>query len=192
MPVGAYYPQRDGSANSSVSKGLSHYPQHIIAQAEAQKGQQLVTQQARESGASANPSSSSSRQQQGGSGLSRTTTQGNHVQIALSPASSSDGLNIQHYQPAQQPHPPSQNPEKRATRSSTNANAGTSASSASGRSTRLSTRGSQRQAQQQQQQVLASVPSTSVPSATEAPTTFVAVMSQFPVSGLVDGSHAGS
>jgi len=191
MPIGAYYPKREVSANPGVPRGLSHYPQHIIAQAEAQKSQQLATRQAKESGASAGPSSSSSSLHQGGSTLSQNATQ--HVQTALPPAGSS--LNIQHYQPTQQVQGPSQGPGKRATRSSTNANANTSASSGPGRSTRASTRGSQRRAQQQQQQpVSASAPGNSVPSASEAmPTTFVAIMSQFPVPGLADTSHpAGS
>lgn len=181
MPIGAYYPKREASANPSVPRGLSHYPQHIIAQAEAQKSQQLATQQAIESGTSAGPSSS------------LDATQGNHVQITLPPASSSKGLNIQQYQP-QQVQAPSQGHGKRTTRSSANANDNTSASSASGRSTRASTRGSQRQAQQQQEQVSASASGTSMPPASEAiPTTFVGIMSQFPVPGVAGTPHpAGS
>jgi len=191
MPIGAYYPKREASANPGVPRGLSHYPQHIIAQAKAQKSQQLATKQAKENGASAGSSLSSGPQQEG-STLSQNAAQSNHAQIALPPPSSSEGLNIQHYQPTQQVQALSQGIEKRATRSSTN-NANTSAPSALGRNTRASTRGSQRQAQQQQQ-LLASAPGTSMPPASEVmPTTFVSIMSQFPVPGLADRSHpAGS
>lgn len=177
MPIGAYYPKREASANPGVPRGLSHYPQHIIAQAEAQKNHQ-----AKDSG----PSTSSSQQQEG-STLIADATQGNPMQISLPPASSARGLNIQHYQP--QKAQASQGSEKRATRSSTNANAKNSASSTStsGRSTGADARGSQRQSMQQQ----ASAPGTSIPSTSEAmPTTLVGLMSQFPVPGLADTSHS--
>ena len=189
MPIGAYYPKREVSANPGVPRGLSHYPQHIIAQAEAQKSQQ---HQANGSASGVPPSSSSS--QQDGSTLAQNTTQSNHSQSPLTPASSSKGLNIQHYQPVQQTQTPSQVPQKRVTRSSN-----TPASSAPGRNTRASTRGSQRQEQQQQrqQQKQASsthAPDASMPPASEAmPTTFAGIMSQFPVPGLTETPHpAGS
>ena len=161
MPMGAYYPKREISANSGVPRGLSHYPQHIIAQAEAQKGHQS-------NGSTSGGPSSSSSSQQDGSMLARNATQINHLQIPLVPASSSKGLNIQHYQPIQQTQAPSQGPQKRPSRSSN-----TSASSASGRSTRASARGSQRQEQQerkqqQQQPVSVSAPDTSTSPASEA------------------------
>lgn len=188
MPIGAYYPKREVSANPGVPRGLSHYPQHIIAQAEAQKSQQQAN-----GSASGGPSSSSSSQQDG-STLAQNATQSNHLQIPLAPASSSKGLNIQHYQPIQQTQAPSQGPQKRVTRSSN-----MSASSAPGRSTRASTRGSQRQEQQEQKQqqkqpASVSAPDTSMPPASEAmPTTFAGIMSQFPVPGLAETSHpAGS
>jgi hypothetical protein len=177
MPIGAYYPKREASANLGVPRGLSHYPQHIIAQAEAQKNPQ-----AKDSG----PSTSSSQQQEG-STLTADATQGNHMQISLPPASSARGLNIQHYQP-QKAQASSQGSEKRATRSSTNANAKTSASSTSGRSTGADARGSQRQSMQQQQ---ASAAGTCIPSTSEAMrTTLVGLMSQFPVPGSGDTSHS--
>ena len=181
MPIGAYYPKREISANPGVPRGLSHYPQHIIAQAEAQKSQQQVN-----GSASGGPSLSSSSQQDG-STLAQNATRSNHVQIPLASASSSKGLNIQHYQPIQQTQVPSQGPQKRVTRSSN-----TSASSAPVRSTRASTRGSQRQEQQQQKQqqkqpVSVSASDTSMPPASEAmPTTFAGIMSQFPVPGLTE------
>lgn len=184
MPIGAYYPKREVSANPSVPRGLSHYPQHIIAQAEAQKGQQ---QQGNGSG-SGGPSSSSSSQR-GGSTLAQNATQSNHLQISLTPASSSKGLNIQHYQPIQQTQAPSQSSQKRTTRSSN-----ASASSAS-RSTRVSARGSQREQQEQQQkQPISESADTSMSPVSEVmPTTFAGIMSQFPVPGLAETPHpAGS
>jgi hypothetical protein len=183
MPIGAYYPKRDVSATPGVPRGLSHYPQHIIAQAEAQKSQQLATQQGN---GSVGPSSCSSQQQ--GSTLTLNATQGNHSQITLAPASSSKALNIQHYQPIQQTQAPSQTPQKRATKSTS-----TSVPSTSGRSTRASTRRSQRQEQQQQHQVSVSA-DTSMPSASEAmPTTIAGIMSQFPAPDLAEMPHsAGS
>ena len=184
MPIGAYYPKREISANPGVPRGLSHYPQHIIAQAEAQKSQQQAN-----GSASGVPSSSTSSQQDG-STLAQNATQSNHSQIPLAPASSSKGLNIQHYQPVQQTQSPSQGPQKRVTRSSN-----TSASSAPARSTRASTRVSQRQEQQEQKQqqkqpVSVSAPDTSMPPASEAmPTTFAGIMSQFPVPSLAQTPH---
>lgn len=176
MPLGAYYPKREVSANLDVSKGLSHYPHHIIAQAEAQKNQQLA------SASAGTPLSSSLHHR---STSSQSTTQG---QIALPPASLSQGLNIQHYQPTQQAQGSTQ-AEKRITRSKTHVSANTCASSASSCSTRTA-RGSKRQARQQQ--VSASASNISMTSASEAiPTTFAAIMSQFPVPGLVDTSHPG-
>jgi len=108
----------------------------------------------------------------------------------LALASSSKGLNIQHYQPIQQTQAPSQGPHKRVTRSSN-----TSVSSTPGRITRASARGSQRQEQQEQKQqqqkpVSVSAPDTSIPPASEAmPTTFAGIMSQFPVPGLAETPH---
>lgn len=189
MPIGAYYPKREVSATPGVPRGLSHYPQHIIAQAEAQKSQQLATQQGN---GSVGLSSSSSSQQQG-STLTLNATQGNHSQIA----SSSKALNIQHYQPIQQTQATSQAPQKRATKSSNTSVPSTSGrstrASTSGRSTRASTRGTQRQEQQQQHQVSVSA-DISMPLASEAmPTTFADTMSQFPVPDLAATPHsAGS
>ena len=188
MPIGAYYPKREVSANSGVPRGLSHYPQHIIAQAEAQKSQQQAN-----GSASGVPSSSSSSQQDG-SAVAQNASQSNHSQVPLIPASSSKGLNIQHYQPVQQTQAASQGSQKRVTRSSN-----TSASSAPARSTRASTRVSQRQEQQEQKQqqkkpVSESAPDTSmVPASEVMPTTFVGIMSQFPVPSLAETPHpAGS
>lgn len=188
MPIGAYYPKREASANPGVPRGLSHYPQHIIAQAEAQKSQQQAN-----GSASGVPSSSSSSQQDG-STLAQNVTHSNHSQVPLVPASSSKGLNIQHYQPVQQTQASSQGHQKRVTRSSN-----TSTSSAPVRSTRASTRVSQRQEQQEQKQqqkrpVSVSATDTSIPPASEAiPTTFAGIMSQFPVPNLAETPHpAGS
>ena len=176
MPIGAYYPKREASANPGAPRGLSHYPQHIIAQAEAQKGQQQAN-------GSANVfASTSSSFQQDGSKLAQNALQSNHSQAPLPPASSSKGLNIQHYQPVQKTQAPSQ-VQKRVTRRSSNT------SSAPPRNTRASTRVSQRQEQKEQQQqkqpVSVSAPDTSMALASEAiPTTFAGIMSQFPVPNL--------
>ena len=182
MPIGAYYSKRE--ASGGVPRGLSHYPQHIIAQAEAQKSQQLATQQAKESASAG--SSSSSPQRHEGNTLVQNTTQGNH---ALPAASSSKGLNIEYYQPSQQAPVQSQSPQKRATRSSTNIN--TSSSSASARSTRASTRGSRRQ-QEQQREDSVSAPGTSTSTSEAVPTTFAGIMSQFPVPSLTGIAQPGS
>lgn len=54
MPIGAYYPserdklKREASANPDLPRGMSHYPQHILAQAEAQRAQQQAVQQAKQ------------------------------------------------------------------------------------------------------------------------------------------------
>ena len=37
LPIGTYYPRRDEVVESELPRGLSYYPQHIIAQAEAQR-----------------------------------------------------------------------------------------------------------------------------------------------------------
>lgn len=57
MPIGAYFPaDRDKLKRASAlpgnpsPKGLSHYPQHIIAQAEAQRAKQAALQQAQQMG----------------------------------------------------------------------------------------------------------------------------------------------
>jgi len=62
------------------------------------------------------PSSSSSSQQHEGSTFAQNATQVDHLQIDLALASSSERLNIQHYQPIQQAQTPSQGPQKRATK----------------------------------------------------------------------------
>ncbi|KAG5646017.1 hypothetical protein DXG03_004619 [Asterophora parasitica] len=58
LPIGPYYPtDRDKLRRASAAietpppKGISHYPQHIIAQAEAQRAQQQALQQAQQIGA---------------------------------------------------------------------------------------------------------------------------------------------
>jgi hypothetical protein len=37
LPIGAYYPRKNETPDANIPRGLSYYPQHIIAQAEAQK-----------------------------------------------------------------------------------------------------------------------------------------------------------
>jgi hypothetical protein len=58
MPIGAYYPRRNEAVDPTLSRGLSYYPQHIIAQAEAQNGTKAA-QHTQEQG-SAVPESSGS------------------------------------------------------------------------------------------------------------------------------------
>ncbi len=40
MPIGAYYPRRNEAVDPILPRGLSHYPQHIIAQAESKAAQE--------------------------------------------------------------------------------------------------------------------------------------------------------
>ncbi|KAG6840235.1 hypothetical protein C0991_008019 [Blastosporella zonata] len=69
IPIGAYYPtERDkrkreasNTPNTPAPKGISHYPQHIMAQAEAQRAQQHALQQAQQMGAHPLQSGESSR-----------------------------------------------------------------------------------------------------------------------------------
>ena len=57
MPIGAYYPKREASANPGVPRGLSHYPQHVIAQAEtpSQVPQKRVTRSSNTTSSSSAP-----------------------------------------------------------------------------------------------------------------------------------------
>lgn len=160
MPIEAHYPKREVSTNPGVSQGLSHYPQHIIAQAEAQKSQQPA------SGASAGSFSSSDHQQEG-STSSQNTPQGNHVQMALPPASFSEGLEIQYYQPLSEYgcHPRVANGPRKVAQILTPI------------LLRRQLRDIVLERQAQQQHVSASVPDNSVASTSEAmPTSFVAIM----------------
>ncbi|KAF8956511.1 hypothetical protein BDZ97DRAFT_184118 [Flammula alnicola] len=189
MPIGAYYPKRDVTTDPNVPRGMSHYPQHIIAQAEAQKAQKLAAQQQnQQQQAAAGPSGS-------GSGASSTTPQhansssqtAQHgpAQIMLSLGGTTEGLNIQEYQPPQnqgQPQSLSQGPEKRTTRSSGNTTVSAPPASTTARHTRAASKGNQ-----QQQQAPAPVNgtgSTSLNADGTMPTTFAGIMNAYPAPGI--------
>ncbi|CAA7262897.1 unnamed protein product [Cyclocybe aegerita] len=215
MPIGAYYPRRD-SSDPSVPRGLSHYPQHIIAQAQkaAQANRETDAHSAGSSNSASSPSSSSTPQQ-----MTPGSSQNGQPQIILQSASNGHGLTIQQYQPplaqpqaqaqAQTQAQP-QRPEKRTTRSSAAASA--SASAGPARSTRSTARGSQQQQaqqasqpqpqqppQHQQQPISAPAGGFVVTNGTPMlnadgtmPTTFVGIMSAYPIpaNGAVADSMA--
>ncbi|KAH9480736.1 Transforming growth factor beta regulator 1 [Psilocybe cubensis] len=157
MPIGAYYPKRDLS-DPNVPRGLSHYPQHIIAQAEAQRAQKLLTQQQQQqqqqqdpavagpSGASSisQPQQPQQPQQQQQQPQQQQTSQVPQMPAQVDVGAVSGILNIHEYQPMQ-----AQSSGKRATRNDATAS---STPSTTGRNTRAAARGNQQQQQQQQEQ----------------------------------------
>jgi hypothetical protein len=186
MPIGAYYPKRDTSSDPNVPRGLSHYPQHIIAQAEAQKAQKLAAQQmqgqpiAGPSGSNA-PSSSSSQPSTGPSQNAQLSQPPMLVNLE-GPAS---GLNIHEYQPPQRPQAQSisQGPERRTTRSTAaSTSSGPQKTSTSARHTRSASRSGNAQPLQ-----TSSAPPP-VPPSPDAdgtmPTTFAGIMSAYPAPGI--------
>ena len=183
MPIGAYYPKRDTTSDPNVPRGLSHYPQHIIAQAEAQKAQKLSAQRmqgqaiAGPSGSNA-PSSSSSQQSAGPS----QNAQSGQPPMLVSLGGSANELSIHEYQPPQPPpqaQSVSQGPERRTTRSTA---ASTSGAPPKGHHTRSGSRGI---AQQPPQTSSAPPP---VPPSLNAdgtnPTTFADIMNAYPAPGV--------
>jgi len=191
MPIGAYYPKRDTSSDPNVPRGLSHYPQHIIAQAEAQKAQKLAAQQMQGqpvAGPSGSNVPSSSSQQSAGPSQNAQLGQPPMLVSMEGPAS---GLNIHEYQPPQ-PQPQaqsiSQGPERRTTRStaaSTNSASPKTSTSTSGRHTRSASRGGN--AQQHQPPQTSSAPPPVPPSldaGAKMPTTFAGIMSAYPAPGV--------
>ncbi|KDR82926.1 hypothetical protein GALMADRAFT_220922 [Galerina marginata CBS 339.88] len=189
MPIGAYYPKRDPNPDPNVPRGMSHYPQHIIAQAEAQRAQKLAQQQAQQgqqpqgqpvAGPSrSTPSSSSSTPQQGSAPASTA------VPVVVTP----NVLNIQEYQPPQSAgQSVSQSAEKRATRSSS---AATTTSTPSTTSRPARSRATQQQKQQPQQnrppQPTAPTNGSAAPSISAdgtMPTTFAGIMNAYPAPGV--------
>ena len=195
LPIGAYYPQRNEAADSDLPRGLSYYPQHIIAQAEAQRvakaGQvEAIAGPSGTASISAPPASN-------GSLLAAPT-------IGATTVSGGNRLVIQEYQPPQQyPHSmsapsvaqapqeaPSQT-QKRITRSSTaaanaNATASTSAnaSATNTRHTKSASKGqqNQRHAQQQQppKQLPAPVANPTIDVDATAPMTLADIMKAYP------------
>ncbi|PPQ68372.1 hypothetical protein CVT24_004793 [Panaeolus cyanescens] len=148
LPLGAYYPKRDNS-NPNVPRGMAHYPSHIIAQAEAERGQKFAAQGNGVNGASSVASGSGSSTPQPGPQHMQMQIQ---MQVQPTPPDSMPPnggqpplqiipqnpggpptLNIQEYQPPQQqnqepisaPQPIAQRqytPERRATRSTNGIN----------------------------------------------------------------------
>lgn len=165
LPIGAYYPRRNDAADPGLPRGLSYYPQHIIAQAEAQKVAKAVPEAI--AGSSGTGSISAPPASNGSQLLAAPAIGATPQQRTVSGGSR---LVIQEYQPPQQyvhsiPTPSvAQAPQdalpqtpKRITRSSTaaanaNATASTSAnvSAASARHTRSASKGQQNQRHAQQ------------------------------------------
>ncbi|KAF9031437.1 F/Y rich C-terminus-domain-containing protein [Panaeolus papilionaceus] len=76
LPLGAYYPKRDPS-NPNVPRGMAHYPSHIIAQAEAERGHKYVAGSLGTNGATPQHSVAS------GSGSSTPQPQSMQMQIQM-------------------------------------------------------------------------------------------------------------
>ncbi|KAF8895636.1 hypothetical protein BD779DRAFT_742650 [Infundibulicybe gibba] len=126
MPIGAYYPskeeklKREASQNPESPRGMSHYPQHIVAQAEAQRAQQQAIQQAQQQAQQSGQAQVQQPQQAPPAQKPQPAQQG-LTQIVLPPPTTSETLNIQEYQPPA--------PERRTTRQSiANSNAARTAS----------------------------------------------------------------
>ena len=186
MPIGAYYPKRDASSDPNVPRGLSHYPQHIIAQAEAQNAQKLAAQRMQSqpiAGPSgSNPPSSSSPQQTAGPSQS---AQPGHPPMLVSLGGPTSELSIHEYQPPQ-PHPQaqsvSQGPERRTTRSTA-----ASTSSAPPKTSTSTSAHHTRSASRQQPPQTSSAPPPIPPSLNAdgtMPTTFADIMNAYPAPGV--------
>ncbi|KAF8885677.1 hypothetical protein CPB84DRAFT_1750088 [Gymnopilus junonius] len=121
MPIGAYYPKRDVNPNPSLPRGLSHYPQHIIAQAEAQRAQRLAQEQPA-AAATAGPSGSSLTPSANGSAGVAPPLDPQLLVVTGPAAGPSGALNGHEFQTAQAQSavspPISQDTDKRTTRSS--------------------------------------------------------------------------
>ena len=168
LPLGAYYPHKSENANSNLPRGISYYPQHIIAQAEAQKAQKAaVVQQANGQGIPGPSGPASGPVLAGPSG-----SQQPHM-IGQQTIADDGGLTIKEYQQPQTiSTPQSDTPsQKRATRAST---ANTNATNT--RHTRSVSRGNQLQQTQQP-----SGPAPTVDADGPTPMTFAGIMSAFPV-----------
>lgn len=168
LPLGAYYPHKSENANSNLPRGISYYPQHIIAQAEAQKAQKAaVVQQANGQGIPGPSEPPLGPVLAGPSGLQQPHTIGQQT------IADDSGLTIKEYQqPQTVSAPPADTPsQKRATRAST---ANTNATNT--RHTRSVSRGNQLQQTQQP-----SGPASTVDADGATPMTFAGIMSAFPV-----------
>ncbi|KAF9566068.1 hypothetical protein CPC08DRAFT_628805 [Agrocybe pediades] len=202
LPIGAYYPKRDIPVNPNVPRGLAHYPQHIIAQAEAQKAQKLAARASSQEQPVAGPSNPPST----------TTPQlAPHVQpqqpLPPQPSLGMTGvvngnLNVHEYHPQAvqqaQPtdHAPTQGAAVQMAGNSVVGAAPGSASPASSQHSRPASQGNQHQEQQQPQMTM---PVNGVMPTLGAdgmmPTTFAGIMSAYPIpgtSGPHDAAAAGS
>ncbi|KAF5317570.1 hypothetical protein D9619_013217 [Psilocybe cf. subviscida] len=195
MPLGAYYPKRDEQVDTTVPKGLSHYPQHIIAQAEAEKAQKLAQDHLRhrlhqltqpqgqyQPQPIAGPSNPSALPQQ-------VLANGQpHPQIMPGLGAIDGGLTIQEYQPPQEKQQ-QRNGKNPATGGVASPSSNAAAASAPARATRASTREEQLQQLQQQisaaqaQQQSLGIPMSGAEEASMA-TTFASIMSAYPVPGV--------
>lgn len=169
--------KRDVATNPNTPKGLAHYPQHIVAQAEAQRKQQQAVQQAKEHAIQ--------------TGLQEGTSQLG----MLPPLSSSENINFQEYQPS-----PSASVASGSGRTTRNSSGSLSAPVASTRKTRQSSRAPNARAQQQAALLQAapqaaqggplqyiSQDGTPVTSPTsQIPSTFASIMNAYPAPGLND------
>lgn len=185
LPIGAYYPseqeklKRDVTTNPNTPKGLAHYPQHIVAQAEAQRKQQQAVQQA--------------KQQAIDPGMQEGTSQ-----LGMLPMlPSSADINFQEYQPSPSATVASGSGSGRTTR---NSSGSLSAPIASTRKTRQSSRAPNARAQQQVALLQASPQAaqggplqyisqdgTAVTSPTsQIPSTFASIMNAYPAPGVND------
>lgn len=198
LPIGAYYPRRDEAAESELPRGLSYYPQHIIAQAEAQRVTRTVQSQSQldslagASGAAPDSSSSGSEPRL----QMQTTTLSTTVD-----AGSSNFL-IHEYRPAQPPSQDSQSStQKRVTRSSaaaSNPSASTSGSTKASATTNTRQSKSASKAQQNQkqsQQQLTQLPIACPPAVNGdggTPMTFAGIMKAYSGSHLTLSSSSQS
>lgn len=195
MPLGAYYPKRDEQVDPSVPKGLSHYPQHIIAQAEAEKQQKLAQEHLRQRLQQLTQPQGQYQPQpvagpSGSSTLPQQVLANGQPQPQIMPGLGAvdGGLTIQEYQPLQEKQP--RNGKNPATGSEASSPA---TSSSPARATRATTREEQLQQLQQQlsaaqaqaaaQQQSLGLPMSSADEASMA-TTFASIMSAYPVPGV--------
>jgi len=203
MPIGAYYPRRNEVVDPILSRGLSYYPQHIIAQAEAQNVTKAA-QHTQEQG-SAVPESSGSVSGPTPMSPSIVSQMQQHQTMAMMTSQSptdydSSRLVIQEFQPPQQQQIPSVSTplvpdqdtqpqtQKRVTRSRAAAakastNATSSQTSSNTRRTKATPKGQQTQRHEQKQSQTQL--STAVNGNGVTTMTFASIMKAFPAPSKV-------
>ncbi|KAF9465260.1 F/Y rich C-terminus-domain-containing protein [Collybia nuda] len=178
MPIGAYYPSereklKRAGANADAPRGMSHYPQHIIAQAEAERAQHqaLAQSQAQQSNSQQAAGQHSTDQQQQPGGAQTAST-----------SSNSDPTNVQNYHQGG----PSRN-------SSTSGNRGSSNPAQSSRSSSEQPHAAQSNSQSQpppggphhSPYVGTANPPPAPPTSVPAvPATFASIMNAYPAPGV--------